>query len=226
MTKDIVKDDIQLQKDSTINYIVKNGQKTKYEPWLEEVLTFTYDWIMKNKVFPGRLSADFIKHDEINRDLLGELKNKRILELGTGSGRMSKVLDRSNYYVGVDISRGLLKKASKRFSKGRFSEYDLFLASAIDLPFKEDVFDFGICNLSFNFFPDIGQVISEIRRTLSPNGKFFCSVPVPERKRKEATIHGTLLSEEELKTLFFESGFRFNSLPYLNGAILYFIASY
>ena len=226
MIKGILKDDIQIQKDSTINVIVKNGQRKKYEPWLEEFFTFAYDWMMKNTVFPKRLSADFIKHSEINRDLLGEIRNKHILELGTGSGRISRVLDKSNYYAGVDISRGLLKKAAKRFGKAGFPEYELFLASADNLPFKEEQFDLVVCNLSLNFFPDIGQVISEIRRTLNSNGQFFCSVPVPERKRKEAVIHGTLYTEERLKTYFTEAGFRFNSLPYINGAILYFIASY
>lgn len=58
---------------------------------------------------------------------------------------------------------------------------------------------------------------------LKPEATFFCSVPVSERKTSKSTIHGTLYSENELKTLFQKYNFDFESKPYENGALLYFI---
>jgi len=57
-----------------------------------------------------------------------------------------------------------------------------------------------------------------------PDGIFFCSVPIPDKKKPDVKIRGTLYSEEEQKQLFGKYGFRFEKLPYENGALLYFKA--
>lgn len=109
--------------------------------------------------------------------------------------------------------------------KNGFSEAELYLTDACNLPFENDRFDVAICNLSFNFIENIGVFIRELKRILKTGGIFFCSVPVPERKPEKSTIHGTLYSETELKELFENQSFAFQSLPETNGAILYFTAS-
>jgi len=59
---------------------------------------------------------------------------------------------------------------------------------------------------------------------LKKNGKIICSVPVPERNKKQNVIRGKLFSENELREKFNKNGFIFETLNFKNGAILYFKA--
>jgi ubiquinone/menaquinone biosynthesis C-methylase UbiE len=152
------------------------------------------------------------------------IRQSNILEIATGSGSAAYFLKRDNNYVGVDISPGLLRRAYSRLRKSGFETVELFVGSADDLPFPDQQFDFAICHLSLNFFNDLEQFIKELKRVLKQRAVFYCSVPIPERKPAESTIHGNLRSENELKSIFESSGFKFTSQPHMNGALLYFSA--
>jgi len=225
MHKIILKEGIETKKDGLINRVLKEGKVQSYSPWLMNMFAFTYDVIMKKSVIPKKLAADITLHRKKNKEYLTGFREKKILELGTGSGSICNYIDPSNDYVGVDISKGLLKKAGKRFKKSGHRHFELFVASADDLPFSKDSFDFAFCNLSFNFFQDAQRVVNEIKRVLKNEGQFFCSVPVPEKNIKRNQINGTLRSEKELKKIFEKNEFDFKELPPHNGAIFYFLAS-
>lgn len=225
MHKVILKKGIEIKKSGLINCVVIKGVLQKQKPWLMDIFSFAYDFLMEKNVFPKKLSADISIHKKKNKKMLAGLRGKKILELGTGSGNLCSLIDHSNDYVGVDVSKGLLKKAGKRFKNSGKRDFELFLVSAGDLPFADNSFDFAFCNLSFNFFPDAQLVVSQIKRVLKKDGKFFCSVPIPERNTKGTEIHGTLRSAKELETLFAENDFDFREQPPHNGAIFYFTAS-
>lgn len=59
---------------------------------------------------------------------------------------------------------------------------------------------------------------------LLPGGRFICCVPVPERNKLQSIIRGVLYSEAEYETMCREHGFKFESIPCENGALLYFRA--
>ena len=221
----ILKEGIEVRNDGRINYLMKDGKVQRYKPWLMDIFSFSYDFLMAKSVFPKKLSANMSVHEKKNKEILVNWRDKKIIELGTGSGSICSLIDSSNEYVGVDVSKGLLKRAAKRFGKSGKMHFELFLVSAEDLPFADDTFDMAICNLSFNFFPNAQQVISQIKRILNQKGRFFCSVPVPERNIKRTKIHGNLLSAKDLQDLFEKNGFNFQELPPHNGAIFYFLAS-
>jgi len=221
----LLKEGIEVRKDGRINCLMKDGKVQRYKPWLVDIFSFSYDFLMAKSVFPKKLSANMSVHEKKNKEILAHLRDKKILELGTGSGSICPLIDPSNEYVGVDVSKGLLKRAAKRFGKNGKKHFELFLVSAQDLPFADDSFDMAICNLSFNFFPDAHRVVRQVKRVLKKEGHFFCSVPVPERNTKETQIHGTLRSAKDLKALFENNGFNFQELPPHNGAIFYFMVS-
>ena len=50
------------------------------------------------------------------------LHNLKIIEIATGSGTISEFLPNDNKYVGIDISKGLLKKAYSRFKESRMKD--------------------------------------------------------------------------------------------------------
>ena len=208
-----------------INYLIgEDGKIKKFKPWLGDIFSFLYDQIMRKSIFPKLFNGSIEKHFEILSKEFENLHNLKIIEIAAGSGTISKYLPNDNKYVGIDISSGLLKKAMLRFRKNGFENFEFFNASADELPFDENSFDYAICNLSLNFFNSIELFIEELRKILKSNSTFFCSVPIPERKLIKSKIRGTLYTEKELKEIFKKYGFSYESKPYENGAVLYFAA--
>jgi len=208
-----------------INYLIdNNGKVRKFKPWLGDIFSFMYDKIMEKNIFPKLLNADISKHFEILKTEFENIHNLNIIEIATGSGTVSKYLSNDNKYVGIDISKGLLKRAVLKFKKHGFKDFEMYNTKAEILPFDDNSFDFTICNLSLNFFDNIELVLQNLRRILKIDSTFFCSVPIPERKPGESKIRGTLYSEKELSEIFTKHGFNFERKSYENGAILYFSA--
>lgn len=220
-------DGVRVKKKSNINILIKDGKLKKYPTAHGSTFSGLYDFFMEKNVFPKLFESDHERHYEIIKENISEVEHSYVLEIAPGSCLTAFYLDNTNFYYGVDISKGLLKKAYKRLKNAGFKNFELFLSSADDLPFAKESFDFAMCHLSFNFFDNLEKVIHEISRTLKKDGKIFCSVPVPERRSSENTskkrIRGTLYSEEQLQELFSKEGLKFCGLPYENGSLLYFI---
>jgi len=220
----MLKKEIEVRTNKGLNYVYLNGKKTHYTPWLGDVFSSFYDSIMEKSIFPKKFEASIDIHNHFLKKELQNIHDKKVLEVATGSGNVSEYLPRDNKYAGIDISKGLLHSAFRKFKKNSFNEFTLFLCSAEELPFQDTIFDICICNLSFNFFENITTVIKEIQRVLKNNGILICSVPVPERNTKQSTIRGNLYSERELKELFENAGLSFHPYEYKNGTLLYFKA--
>jgi ubiquinone/menaquinone biosynthesis C-methylase UbiE len=220
-----LKPNIQIIKKSGLYYIVKSGNRLmRFKPWLGDSLSFLYDFIMTNSVFPRKFGGDIQKHYCTLTQELAGIHGRRILELATGSGSAVHFLNSDNQYTGTDISPGLLKQAAKRFIKAGFSDPEFYVISADDLPFESSGFDVCLCILSLNFIGNVEKVFQEVSRVLLPNGFFVCSVPVPERNRHQATIRGVLYSESKLEKICQENSLKFEPLSCENGVLLYFKA--
>jgi ubiquinone/menaquinone biosynthesis C-methylase UbiE len=133
-------------------------------------------------------------------------------------------LPNDNQYAGTDISPGLLRKAVKNFRAAGYKEAKFYVTSAEGLLFNDNIFSICLCILSLNFSNEVEKVFKEIERVLVPGGVFICCVPVPEINKLQSTISGMLYSEEDLAVICKDYGFRFESLPNKNGALLYFRA--
>ena len=179
---------------------------------------------MEKSVFPKKFNGTIKKHCEILREEYKKIKGGNLLEIATGSGAASDFLSTDISYRGIDISRGLLLKAIKKFKAKNFRDSEFYVASAADLPFCDNYFDSAICDLSLNFLGNLDPFLKELKRVLKKESVFYCSVPIPERKEPKATIHGNLFSEAELTNMFEKYGFSFEPKLYKNGALLYFEA--
>ncbi|MFO7827758.1 MAG: class I SAM-dependent methyltransferase [Bacteroidales bacterium] len=225
MDKIKIKDAVKNSNRNGINYLLDNNNKLiKNKPWLCDLFSFLYDWIMNKSVFPKKFNASIEEHYAILRKIFEDISDKTIIEFATGSGDAIKFLNNKNIYAGIDISSGLLRLAKKKFYQYGFTRFELYNADACDTPFQVNTFDIAICNLSLNFFQSIENFISESNRILKQNGTLYCSVPIPERKNPKATIHGRLYKLDDLKKLFENKNFSFEPFPYENGALLYFKA--
>ena len=221
----MLKRGIRVIKKKNLCYIAENENSIKrFKPWLGDAFSFLYDFIMKNSIFPKKFGGDMSRHYEILSHELKDVHEKRVLELATGSGSAVNFLPNDNQYTGTDISPGLLRKAVKRFRSAGFKNAEFYVTSADGLPFDDNIFSICLCILSLNFFNDVKKAFQDIKRVLLSDALFICCVPVPERNRLQSTIRGTLYTEEELGRICQEYGFRLESFPNENGALLYFRA--
>ncbi len=102
----------------------------------------------------------------------------KILELGCGNGALwTENLSRLPEHVSVtlsDISEGMLRDARRSIGSldARFSFRAFDCAS---IPFEDQSFDLVIANHVLFYCRDIPQVCREVRRVLTPRGRFLCS---------------------------------------------------
>jgi len=145
-------------------------------------------WNKRSSTFdnsPGHVIAN--KREEIAWKSLFQEKigkgNKKILDIGTGTGFLSIMLAEMGYEViGLDISEEMIKRADKK-AKSRGVKVKFKLGDAENLPFETASFD-GIVNRAVLWtLPDPKKALTEWRRVLKPGGKlcFFLHEPHPNR---------------------------------------------
>lgn len=222
-----LKNNIELRDKKGLLYAYDNetNKKQHNSAWLSGFLTPFYDWSMRKVVFPSKFNASINRHKRILKLNLHGLHGKKIIEFAPGNGNAVHFLFRDNSYTGIDVSRGLLRIAKKRLRKYGFKNPNFYVGDASETPFADNQFDVAICNLSMNFFKNIHQFIDETKRVLKNDGFFFASVPATNRVKRASNIHGQLFSEAKWRKMFQDKGFQFETLPYENGALLYFKAT-
>lgn len=220
----VLKEEVEIIKKRGIYYqLDSSGNVISYESWKGNAVAFCYDWIMDRILLPQKLAADNQRHYYIMKEMLSEVHDRRVLELATGSGSVVNFLSSDNYYIGTDVSGSLLQQARKKL-KRYFKRRTLYLMSADDLGFRDAVFDYCLCVLSMNFFPDQKKSIAEMKRVLTNGGIVFGCVPVSNRNQKQAKIRGEIFHEDTIREMFESAGFRYEPVDQKNGAILYFSA--
>jgi len=107
--------------------------------------------------------------NDIILKFLGDLKGKKVLDVGCGDGRsFDDLLYAGGELYGVDISPEMLKLAKKRHSNVQLYETD-----AINLPFEDDSFDVVTAFFFIVHIKDLESVFDEIYRVLKPGGSFI-----------------------------------------------------
>lgn len=103
---------------------------------------------------------------------MGELKGKKVLELGTGTGGTATLLaKRGAAVVGIDLLPFRLAEAKKRAAEYDVAESVKFaLMDAMHLAFPDNTFDF-IISKSVLVFTEHTQTAQECYRVLKPGGK-------------------------------------------------------
>jgi ubiquinone/menaquinone biosynthesis C-methylase UbiE len=132
--------------------------------------------------------ADFIGfYDEHARRFMGPVYRRlaararriggageRVLDIGTGSGRLAIELARSRpdwHITGIDISEDMLELTRRNIDRsGLPGRIDLRRASAAALPFADGSFSLVTSNASLHVWKDPLAVFSEIARVTSPGG--------------------------------------------------------
>lgn len=115
---------------------------------------------------------------EIERDLwpgLGLVTGKKVLDIGCGSGIISRELSKQVYpaqVTGLDVSQVLLDKAKIVCATQQSLEdnVDFAQGSVYDLPFLDDSFDVVYARLLFQHLNEPLKALKNIFRVLKPGG--------------------------------------------------------
>ena len=129
------------------------------------------------------------------------LKNKRVLELGVGTGaNLNFFIEKKLKVFGIDGSKVALKIANKNLKrKKKFIK--LVQGDIIKLPYQNNFFDYIIdCECLYaNSLKDTKKILSEVNRVLKKGGYFFSKTFAKNavgnhfirknRKKKNLSVH-------------------------------------
>ena len=106
----------------------------------------------------------------LTRVLIDELNPRptdRVLDAGTGTGRLAMVIHDlvpQGLIAGIDTGLGMLRVARDKIQKERVSNFHIVEGRAEDLPFSFQVFDSACLMLSFHHFTFPERAVEEIYR--------------------------------------------------------------
>jgi SAM-dependent methyltransferase len=130
--------------------------------------------------------ADFLWCPEGLREsearLLGDVRGRRVLEVGCGAAQCARWLSGAGArVVGVDLSAGQLEHA-RRLAGRTGVVVPLVQADAQLLPFADGVFDLACSAFgAVPFVADSAAVMREVARVLAPGGRWVFAVTHPIR---------------------------------------------
>jgi ubiquinone/menaquinone biosynthesis C-methylase UbiE len=104
--------------------------------------------------------------------IANEINDKKILDIGIGTGRTTKhLLQYSKDYIGIDYSAGMVQKAKERFKEAQILQMDARNLHAFDSQ-SFDFILFSFNGIDYMNHEDRIKCLGEIVRTLK-NGGFF-----------------------------------------------------
>jgi SAM-dependent methyltransferase len=108
--------------------------------------------------------------------LLGDVRGKRVLDAGCGSGPTSVALiERGADVSGFDLSAAMIEIARRSLPETDLRVHDL----AQPLPWKDATFDTVVASLVLHYLEDWSGPMTEIHRVLAPGGRLLASVNHP-----------------------------------------------
>ncbi len=146
----------------------ENETRKKYDFMAEE-----YNHMRIKKYPHGWFYNEMLEMPSV-LELLGSVKGKKILDLGSGTGIYAKLLTEKGAIVkGFDLSPGMIKIAKQENPK-----LDLKIGSAYKIPFNEK-FDIVLASLVVHYIKDWDKMFNEIKRVLKDGGIFIFSTGNP-----------------------------------------------
>jgi ubiquinone/menaquinone biosynthesis C-methylase UbiE len=101
----------------------------------------------------------------------------RFLDVGSGTGSLAFAIGerhRQAHIVGIDPSKEYIAYANSRNPFGDRARFEI--GDAQRLSFADSTFDAAVSLLVFNFIPEPGTALSEVRRVTKPGGSVSAAV--------------------------------------------------
>ena len=140
---------------------------SQYDKFAEEYFA------MRQNMFDKQMNAEF----SVMLDLLGNIKNKKLLDLGCGFGTYAKIyFEKGAKVTALDNSKKLIARAKKlNLLNTEFIVKDI----SKKLPFKKSSFDVITSSLVFDHLFDLKFLFKECNRVLKHNGILVFSITNP-----------------------------------------------
>jgi len=144
--------------------------------------------------------------------------NKKVLEVGVGSGRIGFSLMKKvkPWFIGLDVSKEMLNLAKKKMKLHK-QNFDLILGDADHLPFINSIFDAIVCISTMHYFHSPQKSITEFSRILKIEGIFvYGDLALHELDNKRfldrleksiSKAHAKYYKPSEMKKLLEKCGF-------------------
>ena len=120
------------------------------------------------------LHVDEAEIEQALIDLLPSQRVRRMLDIGTGTGRVLQLLDeRVEQGLGVDLSREMLAVARANLDEPGYAHFSLRQADMYQLPLADNSFDLIVLHMVLHYSHRPADVIAEAARVLAPGGHFL-----------------------------------------------------
>lgn len=152
---------------------IKLPEKKNIKPTnKEDPLNYYYIPVIKNL---------YIKRLEMVMDLIGNEKKSNVLEVGYGSGILFPELKkRFEKIYGVDLHNKIDLVSMMLEKEG--IEAELKNGSILDIPYKDNEFDYVVCISVLEHIADLDKAVLEIKRVLVPEGIAIIGFPNVSKK--------------------------------------------
>lgn len=178
----------------------------------------SFERILDNKKYAGIIKDD--SHLEVLLSLADGGRNRKILDIGTGTGYLAFPLAErfpAADVSGIDIAENVIEKnnavvAEKGISNLTFQAFD-----GLTYPFSAESFDLIVTRYAFHHFPDVSDAVRQMQELLVKGGRVLVSDPVRNEKDGNGIIdrfmqvkkdgHIQFYSFKELDELFVSHGF-------------------
>ena len=159
--------------------------------------------------FEQSLGTRYLSEVETNF-LLDELhiENKKILDIGVGTGRNSGILlSKGGIVEGIDISEGMMAKAKVKLN-GKNINFTVANAGK-NIPFEDDCFDVVICMRVLKYILNWRGTIKEISRVIKKDGIFILEIANLYSVQYLGLYNSSyfLFKPNEVKTILKQNGF-------------------
>jgi ubiquinone/menaquinone biosynthesis C-methylase UbiE len=112
--------------------------------------------------------------ESVTLDLIGDVKNQRVLDVGCGTGRYCELLaKRGAKVVGIDPSSKMLEHARRKIIPS--CRFELRFGRIEDMNFPSSHFNVVVCALTVGHMRELEPVMREISRVIKIRGRLIMS---------------------------------------------------
>lgn len=142
--------------------------------WIEWVETDNPGGSREREIYP------FIK------SWVKTVKPESIVDIGSGQGICSSLIDQNIEYIGIDPASKLIKRAKERYQT---PNRQFILGDAYNLPLEDNCVYAGISIWVWSHLKDLEQAAREMYRVLQPGGHFLIITANPDTYEARKTFY-------------------------------------
>ncbi|MFN5698256.1 MAG: class I SAM-dependent methyltransferase, partial [Cyanobacteriota bacterium] len=132
-------------------------------------------WLQGGYVYSTlRDQTYYAEIDRYIKEFIGAERERVILDLACGTGRLGNLISKENQVIGVDISEVAVAMARRK--NGNHPHFCFEQMDAHELRFQDQSFDIILFIDAIEHVLDVGRVFTEMSRVLKPGGLMMATV--------------------------------------------------